>query len=166
MQTREFHQFKELLEHMGNIFNKAPPEEMIRQYFEALKDLPLSVIQSQAKEHTREGKFFPKPRDLRPKEKRSSFDSDERGSGKYPDLWSAEWWQARADWLRKTYPKGVPDGHASNLTIALLGTNPDPDLVAANLACYQAAWPWFTAPVPRLAAPAPKLSAPSGSLDW
>lgn len=91
MLPREYSRFAELLGELSEVFGKKIDDVLGRRYFEVLKDVPIDAVETQAREHMREGKFFPKPRDLRPRKQRQSADSDERGKSSSPEPFTPAW---------------------------------------------------------------------------
>lgn len=69
MHRPDFDRFRELLNALAGIFGKKPPDDLqVQAYWNALRDLPLELVEQGVKHHTRYGKFFPKPVELRPKD--------------------------------------------------------------------------------------------------
>lgn len=143
MLLSESERFDAIMLELTEIFGKKLDEVMRRRYFEVLRDVPVEAFERMAREHMKEGKFFPKPRDLRPREKRQSIDSDERGRSttKYPEAFTEEWWLLRSKVLRELSPYGVNAAARANLTKALFGHNPTIAQRERNDLCYRQAWP-------------------------
>ncbi|MFZ1009348.1 MAG: hypothetical protein WAN65_21075 [Candidatus Sulfotelmatobacter sp.] len=59
--------FKSVLGKLSQVFTKEVTPELVTTYWEALKDLPIGTIQRTSDLHLKHGKFFPKPKELRPK---------------------------------------------------------------------------------------------------
>ena len=59
--------FNELMEQLGEAFDKPPTPAQVDLYWNALKDLPYEIVEACAQGHMRFGKFFPKASELRPK---------------------------------------------------------------------------------------------------
>lgn len=70
MHTTDSDAFGAVLVKLSGVFGKELTKEIGTFYWEALKDLPLGTVTRLADQHTRHGKFFPKPFELRPKEER------------------------------------------------------------------------------------------------
>lgn len=70
MLTTDFPIFEEVIRRLEKIFAKEIDDGTMQGYWGALKDQPLAVFRRLAEHHTRNGKFFPKPFELRPKEER------------------------------------------------------------------------------------------------
>lgn len=69
MQRHEFPDFRALLDAQAAVFRAAKPDDVLVQaYWSALKDVSLDAVRSCAALHTKRGKFFPKPFELRPKD--------------------------------------------------------------------------------------------------
>lgn len=61
-------EFARLLMAAGELYNREISKELKRMYFDALKDLPIQVIEAALNAHVNDpdaGQFFPKPADLR-----------------------------------------------------------------------------------------------------
>lgn len=68
MHKADSDRFRALLDEMADVFSKPRVDDvMLRGYWNALKDLPLEIVERCAATHRRYGKFFPKPFELRPK---------------------------------------------------------------------------------------------------
>jgi hypothetical protein len=59
--------FNELMQQLGEAFDKEPTPAQIDLYWNALKDLPWEIVEACAQGHMRFCKFFPKASELRPK---------------------------------------------------------------------------------------------------
>lgn len=68
MLVAEFAEFETLLRKHSQVFSKKLTDEMVRGYWEALKDLSLQTVNRCADNHLRYSKFFPKPMELRPRD--------------------------------------------------------------------------------------------------
>jgi len=68
----DFNDFSALMRKMCVVFSKKATDELVNSYWDALKDLQLTVVRRCADNHARYGKFFPKPFDLRPKDDQPS----------------------------------------------------------------------------------------------
>lgn len=135
MQITDLGEFNRILDQLGMLFGKPPDDEIRRVYFEALKAYPLAAIRERATQHMAEGKFFPKPAELRPK-----FEKSEDG-GKYPALYTEAWWALRERVLRDTFPRGLDQASRDRLDLATFGTDPTPQMLARSAECYARAWP-------------------------
>lgn len=69
MYQGDFETFKALLEKLAKVFSKKIDNEIVQTYWDALKDLPISVVLYRCERHLKYEKFFPKPFQLRPDEK-------------------------------------------------------------------------------------------------
>lgn len=142
MQLPEVEKFNQLLEELAGVFGKKFDDKLEGRYFEALKDLPFATVERCAREHIKHGKYFPKPRDLRPKREREASDSDERGPrGKFPELYSAEWWTERTKVLRTMSAKRPTEKALQSLNEATFGDDATPELLKQAAECYARAWP-------------------------
>jgi len=137
MQLSDAGEFNAMLERCGVIFSKPPDAQVCRAYFEALKDLPLRTVRECVAAHTANGKYFPKPFELRPKRPPSSAGSESA----FPPLFSPAWWDQRATMLRTMSPNYPGKAALDSLDLATFGKQPTPELRAAANACYQIAWP-------------------------
>jgi hypothetical protein len=70
MQTSDLPIFEEIIKRLEKVFGKEIDDETMEAYWGALKDQPLAMFRKLADHHIRNGKFFPKPFELRPKEER------------------------------------------------------------------------------------------------
>lgn len=139
MQISEVPAFDQILDTAAVIFGKKLNEDVKRAYFEALKTVPLATIRQCAQTHIANGKFFPKPVDLKPKYERAKEDGD----SKFPPLYSPEWWEGRVQVLRQTAPQGMTQPYRDNLDLATFGKDDCPELRAQARAAYAKAWPWM-----------------------
>lgn len=83
MYQTEFEDFSNVLRKLSEVFGKKLSDEMTQAYWSALKDQPLSTAIRLAEQHTRYGRFFPKPVELRPKEDRPKLAADPIGEAKF-----------------------------------------------------------------------------------
>jgi len=60
--------FREILNALGQVFGKPVTDQIMGLYWDALRDQPIDLVKAMALAHTRYGKFFPKPKELRPKD--------------------------------------------------------------------------------------------------
>ena len=71
MHRPDFEPFRAQLNALAGIFGKKPPDDLqVQAYWNALRDLPLELVEQGVRHHIRYGKFFPKPVELRPKDER------------------------------------------------------------------------------------------------
>ena len=56
--------FKEEMKRHSRMFDKYPTEELLDDYWEILKDMPVSEFVDASHRHRRQGRFFPKPVDF------------------------------------------------------------------------------------------------------
>lgn len=71
MHRPDFENFRALLNSLATTFGKKPPDDIqVQAYWNALRDLPYELVEQGARHHTRYGKFYPKPVELRPKDER------------------------------------------------------------------------------------------------
>jgi hypothetical protein len=68
MHSPDKRNFDQLMDTLGETFGKPATDLMKQSYWMALKDQPWEVVEMCAKSHSRYGKFFPKPFELRPKD--------------------------------------------------------------------------------------------------
>jgi hypothetical protein len=72
MHTPDFDEFRRVLNGLAQTFSKPAPDDLLVQaYWNALKDQTIESVKRQATYHTRYGKFFPKPVELRPRDERA-----------------------------------------------------------------------------------------------
>lgn len=64
MLTTERQEFRKTLERLGRVFSRQITEELLDDYWIALRDLPLAAFQRRATWCTQHGKYFPRPREL------------------------------------------------------------------------------------------------------
>lgn len=74
MHLREFDDFRAVLDTAFQVFDKPLTDEIVRAYWEALKDQPLASVRRRAELHTRHGRYCPRPKDLRPADERPGAD--------------------------------------------------------------------------------------------
>lgn len=68
MHAPDFDTFRELLDDEARFWRRQKPDDaQIQDYWHALKDLPIEIVQGCARRHRQTGRFFPLPADLRPK---------------------------------------------------------------------------------------------------
>ncbi|MEY4760666.1 MAG: hypothetical protein RLZZ200_522 [Pseudomonadota bacterium] len=80
MHTPDFDRFRALLDTTAGLFNRDKLEDaMVQAYWNALRDLPIEIVEACAKSHQRHGKFFPKPFELRPKDEKPRQDLPDGG---------------------------------------------------------------------------------------
>jgi hypothetical protein len=70
MHSPDKRNFDQLMDTLGETFGKPVTDLMKQTYWVALKDQPWEVVEICAKSHSRYGKFFPKPAELRPKDEK------------------------------------------------------------------------------------------------
>lgn len=68
MHQGDFEGFSALMSRVAAVYSKKLDDNTIHGYWTALKDQSLVTITELANTHTRYGKFFPKPIELRPKD--------------------------------------------------------------------------------------------------
>jgi len=66
----DFDHFSAVLGKLAVVYGKKLDNELVQAYWDALKDQSIVAIIDLATTHTRYGKFFPKPVELRPKDYR------------------------------------------------------------------------------------------------
>lgn len=70
MNSGDYGAFSDLLNTLGIVFDKQITDELRKLYWESLKDVPFPYISRAAMGHQKHGKFFPKPKELRPADER------------------------------------------------------------------------------------------------
>ena len=146
MYTSDLDRFTAILRELSEVFGKRLDDLIPRRYFEVLKDVDFPEFERLAREHMREGKYFPKPRDLRPKRQRAAADSDDRG-GKYPDLYTPAWHAEREEIMRKIAEQSKSRGvvftdaqrATSNLALAVAMYGANHPLVSEHIRAYERA---------------------------
>lgn len=97
----DFTAFRGILEQCATVFNKPKPDDMtVQAYWNALKDLPIGLVAARAESHSRYGKFFPKPVELRPKDDKPRTDATHDGAFQEGVKRADE----RLEYLRRTDP--------------------------------------------------------------
>lgn len=76
MHQGDFQAFTTLMQRFAAVFSKKLSDDIVQGYWTALKDQSLSTIEELGNKHTRYGKFFPKPIELRPKDEKPATASD------------------------------------------------------------------------------------------
>lgn len=64
MLTTERPEFRKVMERLGRVFARQVTEELLDDYWLALRHLPLSVLQHRALWCVQHSKYFPRPREL------------------------------------------------------------------------------------------------------
>lgn len=114
MHQGDFEGFATLLRRIASVYSKKLTDDVIQGYWIALKDQSLVTITELANTHTRYGKFFPKPIELRPKDDKPEPTSDgkfEEGEEralrnleelrqKRPEEWAARLTESHGDGCR------------------------------------------------------------------
>src|SRR5262252_4320708 len=72
MTPRDRDAFRQVLDNLGEVFGREVKPALVDLYWQALRDLALSTVQALATSHSRHGKYFPKPFELRPAESRAA----------------------------------------------------------------------------------------------
>lgn len=68
MTSDDYERFVTILQNLADVYGKKLDDAQIKFYWNALKDRPLADIELRAEKYGQKGKFFPKPRDIRPNE--------------------------------------------------------------------------------------------------
>lgn len=68
MTSDDYERFVQILQNLAVVYGKKLDDEQIKFYWNALKDRPLADIEARAEKYGQKGRFFPKPRDIRPNE--------------------------------------------------------------------------------------------------
>lgn len=68
MNSGDYDRFKAALEVCGKVYGHALDNAQVAFYWDCLEDRPIDDVEKRMKAHAQRGKFFPKPRDLRPLE--------------------------------------------------------------------------------------------------
>lgn len=103
MHTTDHAAFVDLLDEQAKVFSKPKPsDDLVQSYWHALRDVSIQTIRDMAVKHTRYGKFFPKPFELRPREDKPPVTEDAASRSKFEAAvrFSAETWA----WLRERDP--------------------------------------------------------------
>lgn len=126
--------FNGVLNRLAMVFGRDLDERTGDAYFESLQDLALSTVKICADSHTRYGRFFPKPHELRPKDSAPRAVIDDKpfrdGVARADARLNALLLEDRAEWERQVRGKVYELGRAQGM--------PD-GLIAHKLATYQGA---------------------------
>lgn len=96
MHRPDFEKFRGLLNSLATTFGKKPPDDVqVQAYWAALRDLPYELVEQGARHHTRFGKFYPKPVELRPRDDKPAGGPESRNAIDDADR-IAERWRERA----------------------------------------------------------------------
>ena len=99
MHQSDFEGFSALLQRVAAVYGKKLDDKLVQGYWDTLKDQTLTTITELANSHTRYGKFFPKPIELRPKDDKPEPTSD----GKFEE--GEERAMRNLEELRRTNPE-------------------------------------------------------------
>lgn len=103
----DFEPFREMLNTLADVFTRKPLDDaQVQAYWNALRDLSLEAVQHGAAYHTRYGKHFPRPVELRPRDDKPS------GAPESGDV-IAQADRAAARWAERTRAKADPLAHAA-----------------------------------------------------
>jgi hypothetical protein len=72
----DFPRFETAIRKLEGIYSKKIADDAVQAYWRALKDLPFQQVEERINSHTRYGKFFPKPAELRPREEKPPVVAD------------------------------------------------------------------------------------------
>lgn len=114
MHQGDFEGFATLMRRVAAVYSKKLTDDVIQGYWIALKDQSLVTITELANTHTRYGKFFPKPNELRPKDDKpeptpdGKFEEGEKRAmsnleelrQKHPEEWTARLVESHGDGCR------------------------------------------------------------------
>lgn len=89
----EFSAFQQLMVDLCEAFNRPLKDDLVRVFWEALKDFPLQQVRSRVRLHIANAKKFPSPAELRP----PLDDSARKPSGPGPV-------EVLDEYVRKKYP--------------------------------------------------------------
>lgn len=76
MHQGDFEAFTKVMSRLAVVYSKKLNDELVQGYWMALKDQSLTTIEDCANKHSRYGKFFPRPVELRPKDDKPGIASD------------------------------------------------------------------------------------------
>jgi hypothetical protein len=76
MHQSDFDEFSKIMQRIALVFSKNITDPLVEEYWNSLKDLPLSVVTYRAERHKKYEKFFPKPIQLRPDEGKAPLPLD------------------------------------------------------------------------------------------
>jgi hypothetical protein len=85
----ERNECRSVMERLGRVFDRPIGDDLLTDYWDALRDVPLPVLRERAARQMREAKFFPKPRDLRTNPDGERRVSDTRSPETGVDDWTA-----------------------------------------------------------------------------
>lgn len=105
MHRPDFDEFRELLNSLSTTFSKPMLDDVaVQSYWNALKDQTLESVKRQAVYHTRYGKFFPKPVELRPRDDRApQKPGSDDGRNWVRDYWRTQIVHAMCEQLRESF---------------------------------------------------------------
>jgi hypothetical protein len=120
MYSTDFDAFRETMNRVGEAFNHEVPDTLVQTYWKALKDVSISSFVALAESHIKHGKFFPKPRELRPRDDHQPVDTqwsevkaeyDKRSALRLEALRKLD----PEEWLRQIRPKVQELGAAKGM---------------------------------------------------
>lgn len=92
MHRPDFDRFRVLLNNLATVFGKKPPDDVVLQSFwVALRDLPYELVEQGAAHHTRYGKHFPRPVELRPRDDKPGGGPESRNTLDDADRLAERW---------------------------------------------------------------------------
>lgn len=80
MHNTEYDEFAVVIKALGAVFGKEADDILIRQYWNALKDLPLGTIKRMADTRRKFNKHFPRPVELRPADEKPPLSPTDDGT--------------------------------------------------------------------------------------
>lgn len=99
-------EFRAVMERLGRVFDRTVSDDLLTDYWDALRDLPLPVLRARAESCIRSSKFFPRPRDLRENPEGERRVIDTRSPDVDVDDWTATLNRILRDVLMSVH--GVP----------------------------------------------------------
>lgn len=82
-------EFRSVIERMGRVYDRPVTNELLTDYWDALRDMPLPQLKARASGYLKTGKYFPKPRDLRENPEGERRVVDTRSPESNVDDWTA-----------------------------------------------------------------------------
>lgn len=86
MYASEYDQFVRAISTVAAVYGKTLDDQQVKFYWDALQDRPLADVENRIGRYAKKGKFFPKPRDLRPVEPdEEKIESNPAAEARYQD---------------------------------------------------------------------------------
>lgn len=89
MLATERPEFRKVIEKLGRVYDRQISDDLLADYWDALRDIPLPQLRARVEGYVRTGKFFPRPRDLRENPDGERKTPDTRSPDVPVDDWTA-----------------------------------------------------------------------------